>query len=228
MQLTLEALCENQDKPEDQQLSIQQIAWNHDVSKDTHSRLAKGGISMTSFNESKQNLSPAQEHILVDYILACADQGFPMTHPQIVTHANSIITSESNKDILPIDLQSNWCDWFLVQHCHEIQTHWSQPLDTKQAQALNLIKKPVMDQNIPPKNLYGMDESSFTPGNEGRQRVAGQRQTKVQHKQGGRDCKNITVIITICADGTALKPAIIYKGKNFMRKWCDNNIANAL
>jgi hypothetical protein len=68
-----------------------------------------------------------------------------------------------------------------------------------------------MDQNIQPENIYGMDESGFTPENEGRQRVAGQRGTNVQHKQGGRDHKSITVIITICADGTILKPTIIYK-----------------
>jgi hypothetical protein len=189
---------------------------------------------MTSFNETKQKLSPAQERILVDFILTCADRGLPMTHPQIVANVNAIIASQS--DIQPIDPESNWCDRFLVQHRDEIQTHWSRPLDTKRAQALNpvavshwfeLIKKHVVEQNIRPENIYGMDESGFTAGNEGTQCVAGRRGTKVQHKQGGGDRENVTVIITICADGTVLKPAIIYKGKNFMRKWCNNNIANA-
>ena len=34
--------------------------------------------------------------------------------------------------------------------------------------------------------------------------------------------------MTICADGTVLSPTIIYKGKNFMRKWGDNNVVNVL
>ena len=36
--------------------------------------------------------------------------------------------------------------------------------------------------------------------------------------QGGGDCE-ISVITTICAHGTALHPTIIFKGKNFMKKW---------
>ncbi|KAJ7040000.1 hypothetical protein C8F04DRAFT_887737, partial [Mycena alexandri] len=53
------------------------------------------------------------------------------------------------------------------------------------------------------EDVYGMDESGFTLGHQGRERVIGRRGT---HKQGGGDKENVTVIVTICADGTYPKP----------------------
>ncbi|KIL62014.1 hypothetical protein M378DRAFT_81767, partial [Amanita muscaria Koide BX008] len=72
-----------------------------------------------------------------------------------------------------------------------------------------------------------MDESGFPPGHQGKERVVGRRGTKTQHKQGGADRENVTALITICADGTALPPMIIFKGQNFMAKWGNNNVAKA-
>lgn len=80
---------------------------------------------------------------------------------------------------------------------------------------------------IDPRDLYGMDETGNTTGNESRARVIGGKGKKTQHKQGGADRENITTLVTICADGTALKPTIIFKGKHFMKKWGDNNVSEA-
>ncbi|KAH9165070.1 hypothetical protein EDB89DRAFT_1858704, partial [Lactarius sanguifluus] len=35
--------------------------------------------------------------------------------------------------------------------------------------------------------------------------------------------ENITVLPTICADGTTLPPTVIYKGESFQVKWLQNN-----
>jgi len=58
--------------------------------------------------------------------------------------------------------------------------------------------------------------------------VIGRRGTKTQHAQGSTEHKNVTAIITICADGTVLKPSIIFQGQNVMKKWRDNNVSDAL
>lgn len=80
---------------------------------------------------------------------------------------------------------------------------------------------------IRPEDIYGMDESGFPPALQGTCRVVGARGTKTQHKQGGADRENVTALVTICADGTALEPMISFKGKNLMKRWGDNNIAKA-
>ena len=72
-----------------------------------------------------------------------------------------------------------------------------------------------------------MDESGFSQSNVGREQVVGARGTRIQHKQGGGNKENVTALVTICVDGSALQPAIIYKGENFMDKWNDGNVAGA-
>ena len=61
--------------------------------------------------------------------------------------------------------------------------------------------------------------------------IKGQRRLlgamKTQHEQGSADCENMTVVATICADGTTLHPTIIYKGQNFMKKWREDNVSHA-
>ncbi|KIJ28783.1 hypothetical protein M422DRAFT_189346, partial [Sphaerobolus stellatus SS14] len=72
-----------------------------------------------------------------------------------------------------------------------------------------------------------MDETGFTLSDQGSRRVIGRRGTKRQYQQGSGDRENTTVLVTICADGTALRPTIIFKGHNHMKKWSNNNVSNA-
>jgi len=91
----------------------------------------------------------------------------------------------------------------------------------------DLVEEHVVKTGVLPKNLYGMDESGFPPSDQGRSWCIGRRGTKTQHKQGGANRENVTALVTVCADGTVLAPTIIFKGKNFMSKWGENNVANA-
>lgn len=91
-----------------------------------------------------------------------------------------------------------------------------------------MVKEHIVDTKVLPRNVYGMDESGFPPSDQGTQHVIDWRGTKTQHAQGSAERENVTAIITICADGTVLKPSIIFKGQNVMRKWGDNNVSKAL
>jgi hypothetical protein len=60
------------------------------------------------------------------------------------------------------------------------------------------------------ENIYGTDESGFFLEGSIRVCVIGARGKKTQHQQSAGGRENTTVIITICADGSSLKPAVIY------------------
>jgi hypothetical protein len=184
-------------------------------------------------NVKKQRLTPTEEHVVIDHILMSADRGFPMKPRMVVQDANEILKSRGAEIIDP---ESNWVHRFLERHRDELQMHWSKPLDSQRGQCLNptavaewykLVKELLPDQDIWKEDIYGMDESSFPPSDQGKQRVIGRRGAKIQHKQGGVDRENVTAIVTICADGTKLTPTIIYKGKNFLQKYGENNVAGA-
>ena len=70
---------------------LRPIAEAHGVDYRALGRLAKGGQSISAFNASKQKLSIAEEHVLVDWILESSDRAMAPEGPNIETHANAII-----------------------------------------------------------------------------------------------------------------------------------------
>ncbi|THU92506.1 DDE-domain-containing protein, partial [Dendrothele bispora CBS 962.96] len=78
---------------------------------------------------------------------------------------------------------------------------------------LDVSEQPQEPQFTPidPENIYGTDESGFSEDEGVKIRVIGSRSKKLQHKQGGGNRENTTVIVTICADGTAPRPTVIFK-----------------
>lgn len=235
MQRALDAWRVELEKPEGMsRKSIRRIALDCDVNYRTLARLAKGGVSMSAFNASKQKLKPPEERVVVDFIKESADRGLPLSRGEIVDVAESILASKHGEGP-DSTVGDSWVDNFLTRHHDELQTHWSKPLDMQRAQSLNpaakenwfkTVKEHVVDKGIPPELQFGMDETAIIDGEQGKQRVVGARGTKTQHKQGGGGRgENTTAIVTIAADGTALNPMLIFKGKRFRTEWNKNNIA---
>jgi hypothetical protein len=223
-----------QEKPAKEQHGLRPIAATHDICYRTLGNLANGKMGMSMFNASKNKLLYAEEYVLADFIIASADCSMPLTPHNITVHADAIITGQ-NEPGEPVG--DSWVGKFLDRYHDELQTHWSKPLATERASSLNeesvkewfkLIEKLVVERGIKRENIYGMDESSFPPSNQETQRVVGRQGTKTQHKIRSANHENVTTIMTICTDGTALKPTIIFKGCSFLKKWGENNISGAL
>ncbi|KAI4519568.1 hypothetical protein K525DRAFT_205727, partial [Schizophyllum commune Loenen D] len=49
--------------------------------------------------------------------------------------------------------------------------------------------------------------------------IVGRKSKGRAHQQSGGSRENITVIVTICTDGTALPPTVIFKGKGYQVSW---------
>lgn len=210
------------------------IAELYGIDHNKLARAVKGGRSMDEANAAKQKLSPAEERVLVNFILNSADRGFPMTHRSIESYANAILQKRIGSNYQPVG--SGWIFAFLDRNRRDLQTHWSKPLDMQRAQALNpeavkhwfdLVEELVVNTGIKKEDIYGMDESGFPPADQGKSKVVGARGTKTQHKQGGADRENVTAIVTICADGTSLRPTIIFKGQGFTESWFSDNVLEA-
>ena len=91
----------------------------------------------------------------------------------------------------------------------------------------DLLKKVCDTYLFHPHNIYNFDESGFPIGRGSKQHVLTWPGTKTQHMVEDGHCENVTVMCTVCADGTALPPVVIFKGKYFLEKWRQNNPINA-
>ena len=234
MQQAIDEYLREQEKPAGtKKRGLRPIAQLHQVNYRTLSRLAAGNQSISAFNASKRKLTYAEERVLVDFILESADRACPMSLPNIEEHANAILAF---RDVPGEPVGGSWVERFLDRYRGELQTHWSSPLATERARSLNkgavghwfdLVYKRLVERGVKKHNIYGMDESGFPPSDQGHGRVVGRRGSKMQHKAGNANRENVTALVTICADGTALQPTIIFKARNFMKKWGNDNVSKA-
>ena len=79
-------------------------------------------------------------------------------------------------------------------------------------------RTPILEENT-----YSVDKSGFWPACGTQEWVTGAAGKKVQHQQKGRDQENTTVVVTICANGTSLPPAVIFNGQAFQMEWHQKN-----
>ena len=70
-----------------------------------------------------------------------------------------------------------------------------------------------------PQCVWNFDETSF-PQDHTKKKAIGTRGTKTVRVTCGANRENITVLAACCADGTALPPLIVYKGKRVQSTWC--------
>ena len=83
----------------------------------------------------------------------------------------------------------------------------------------------ILKYNIAPENLYNLDEIGYLMGFTQSCRVIygkdlRQRNGALRACDGGREM--VTVIETICADGSQLLPMIIFKGDGVQESWVEN------
>ena len=217
-------------------VSFAKVADEFGVNKSTvRRRVLSVGLTISDFNATKQKLTPAEEDTLVTSILEASRHGFPPTHHQIAMEADCIQSIRLGESYQPVG--KRWVNEFLRRHNKIIKTHWSAPLSTVRAQSANpraiynfltgLVKKEVVENSVPPDLLYQIDETS-TPQQLGvKLRVIGPRESRRQHLQQSGTKENITILVTICADGTALPPTIVFKNKELPEDICHENVAKA-
>ena len=117
--------------------SIAALACEFGVDNSTLGRYIKGSVSMDNFNASKRILVLEEEHIVVDFILESSNQGLPPTHREVERVVNEILAARAASSEEPCIVGVNWIDRFINCHSEELKTHWSHPLDTICAKALN-------------------------------------------------------------------------------------------
>jgi hypothetical protein len=175
----------------------------------------------------QQFLSPAQEQVLVKWIIHLGSTGRPLCKRTIKARAQHL-HPECKKP------SCNWIYLFLNRH-PEIVLATASGLDPKRAKAFN---RPVVNRyfdelasliesyNIPVENIYNMDEKGCQRGGgktRGRRKGFYSRKQRAKFKHRSANLELITIIEAICADGTELKPGFVFPGSSFSPEWFDNH-----
>jgi Tc5 transposase DNA-binding domain len=223
-----EAILNNQKVP-----SYIEIARICNVPRETLRRRIAQLPSRLEAAATRGWLNHVETQQLIDHILRCADLGFPHGRKEIECHALELARVR-HPDLAA--LGSGWVDRFVARNHDQLRVHWTSNLDHSRAAGVNptavahwfrLVGSAFQEYEFAHENIYGFDESGFPFGGDGsKQRVIGQTDASIQHVQRGGNRENVTVMVTICADGTTTRPTVIFKGKKMFSDWTRSNVAN--
>ena len=152
------------------------------------------------------------------YIKKLTDQGLAPTREMIRNFGSRI----AQKPVL-----ESWVTRFIHENDIHLITRWSAPLDRTRYNADNGLKykqyfdalfTKIIEYDIEPRLIYNMDEKGFMIGVGRRmKRVFSKasytaRKNKTFTQDGNRDW--ITILATVCADGTWIPPSILYAAES--------------
>ncbi len=197
---------------------------------------ARGKQSIRDFNAGKRWLENAEEEAVVEFAVHTALRGFPLNHRRLKEHVDQICRARLGDQFPDDGVGKEWTNRFVERHSEVLKPYWSHSLDNSRARAVNpnnkeayfaLLEKTIRgndgEEPIPAELIYGMDETGIQQGVGVKERVLGPAGQKVQYQQRSGDRENITVIATICADGTSLPPAVVFKGDAYQVNWKQDN-----
>ena len=128
----------------------------------------------------------------------------------------------------------SWTDHFVTQHSDCLKAVWSASLEGARACTANPTNNDewfkLLGDNIKdfdPDCIWAADETGIQTGGAVREWVLGGKGSEIQHQKHDGTHENITVIVTITADGDSIPPAIIFKGQAFLTSWEQENPLNA-
>ena len=177
--------------------------------------------------------------VIIKFATEVANQGVGLSLRRLEEHANEILQARLGATFEGVG--KTWALRFVEKHSNRLSSYWCHPLEHSRARARNphtkeaffsLLERTIEGNNnqepISNKLIWGMDETGIQQGLGTQQCIIGPKGKKIQHQQKSGDRENITIIVTICADGTLLPPSVIFKGESFQTSWRQNNPLNAL
>jgi DDE superfamily endonuclease/Tc5 transposase DNA-binding domain len=203
-----------------------ELAQELQVHRTTISRRVKGkSTSRQDYIEKCQLLSYEQEQQLVKYIDTLTKRSLPPNHRNVRVFAKAICGSWPGE---------NWVPRFIQRYQSEIASAYLVGFDMDRKKADNwwlinhyfeLLSTKMTQYKYKPENVYNMDEKGFMLGKLQKTRRIFTRAWKDQGKlkgaaqDGSREW--ITLIGTVCIDGTFLPPALIYGAQSgdIQDKW---------
>jgi hypothetical protein len=203
--------------------SIRAVARHYNLDHTTLLRRLRGGVSNHQKAKQQALLSEEQERLLKASILEAEAHGHPMTSPFIHELAEQISTRSGG----PTTVGQNWVSRFVKRHL-DIQSKQGRKIDTRRIENttpealtdwFTLLKGVQDSYNVKLENIWNMDETGIALGVCKNQYVIGKASTSTTYIKSPESREWVSILETISAAGTKLRPVVIFKGKSLQTSW---------
>ncbi|KAJ7046210.1 hypothetical protein C8F04DRAFT_987919, partial [Mycena alexandri] len=120
---------------------LQQDKKHISLSTSTLSRRLNGGLSKTEAHQNECWLNSAEADVVISYVIACADRGFPLSHRRLKEHVDVIARARWGTRFPETGVGKQWTKMFVSDHSDRLGMYWSRALDRSRARAVNPITK---------------------------------------------------------------------------------------
>lgn len=211
------------------------------MSHATIGRLAKGRQMLAHFNAEKSWLTQEETEVVISFTLECASWGHPLDHCRLKEHVDELCHARLGLEFPEQGVRRTWTYHFIAKHSDCLHVFNTSPLDTLHRQAVNphsnklyfdMLEEFALTGDdgklMSPKCIWAFDEIRFNNLSGSPTKVIGYTGKKQQYQQQGANREMTMVLVTICADGTTIPPAMIFKGKGYCVSWQCNDPLNAM
>ena len=210
--------------------------------KSSITRRVNGGLSRSQARQQQQNLSYAEEKVLLKWIKELTISGYSPGHRLLKEIAEEIRTKRTydldDASLLTLELPPQyklgheWVPRFIQQYPHLTvairRRIESVRMDGATKEVLkawfDAFYKVVQKEGIKQENTYNMDESGFSIGTMESTQIILDSALRTKHQAHPGRQEWVSMVECICGDGTTIPPLAIFKGKNVLKNWIPNEI----
>ena len=209
--------------------SVAAAARSFDVPRSTLRARLTGRTNRSDARPNGHKFTETEEESIQDWLISMDSRGGALTVEMLRDMANLLLQRRGNDT--PQTVSKNWPTQYLKRH-PGLTSRFSRKYDYQRAlmedpkvimEWFNLFQKTVIKYGVLSDDIYNFDESGFAMGISATTKVI--TQSFYTGRRGVLQAGNrewVTVIEAIGASGYTLPPYIIFKGKNFMKRWFDD------
>jgi DDE superfamily endonuclease/Tc5 transposase DNA-binding domain/helix-turn-helix, Psq domain len=227
--------------------SAEAAAKHFDVPASTLRHRVNGRVSRRESRGGLQKVTPRGEEELVRWITQLTSAGYSPQYSVVRDMAESIRRQFSSSsgdaslffnphDTTKGSLGKEWVSNFLQRHS-ELKSVVGKPIELSRVtettvEALTawfevFEREVISDEDVLLENVYNFDESGFSIGTIQATRVIVSIRVNSRFQASPGRQEWVTVIESVCADGSAINPVVIFKGEQFNTSWVSStNIPN--
>jgi hypothetical protein len=225
----------------DQVSSIRKAAVLYKVNRSTLQNRQRGGSGRRDAQTNNRELTPTEEKVLLQRIVALDNHGLSPSLPFVRRMADLLLQERE-----PLSsVGKNWLTRFIQRH-DEFTSKFLRKYDYQRAKCndpaiikpwFDLVRATIEKYGILTEDIYNFDETGFLMGVIATQKVVTQtrqptsKHPRVSRTKAGRPKVTqpgnrnwVTVIECINASGWAVPPVIIFEGKVHQSSWYQTSI----